>query len=72
MVKVILLKGWYKIMEKNIRLKDWKIEGEVAILTYTDNEVLKMTKQKFNQAFGAIISAPKSAIKNEFTEFLVD
>lgn len=55
----------------NIRLKDWKIEGEVAILTYADGEVIKMTKKKFNQSFGAIINASKNAIKNEFTEFLV-
>lgn len=52
-------------------LKDWKIEGEVAILTYHDGEVLKMTKKKFNQAFGAIISTTKDKIKEDFTEHLV-
>ena len=54
-----------------MRLNDWEIKGNIAFLTYNDGEVVKMTKEKFNQAFGAIISVKKEIVKKDFAEYLI-
>ena len=51
---------------KNLQNKTWKIEGDIAILTYDDGEQVKVSKNDFNRAFGAIINASKEDVIRDF------
>ena len=52
---------------KDIYLKDWKIVGEIAHLTYEDGSRLLVKKSDFNRAFGCIITATKDIVDRDFT-----
>ena len=44
----------------------WEIKGDFAYLTYSDGEVIKVSKDKFHSAFGPIVSASKEDVKRDF------
>lgn len=50
----------------DIYLKDWKIVGDKAQLTYEEGSELLVEKSDFNRAFGCIVSASKSAVERNF------
>lgn len=50
----------------NIHMKDWKIEGDKAVLYYEDGTKLFVNKTDFDRAFGCIISATKAEIERDF------
>lgn len=52
-------------MEK-IYMTDWKQDGQYIDLTYSDNEIVRVTKTDFDRAFGAIINATKDAVVRDF------
>ena len=48
------------------KLENWEIKGDFAHLTYSDNETVKVKKEDFDRAFGAIITASKEAVIRDF------
>lgn len=52
---------------KNLQNKTWKIEGEIAYITYDDGDIVKVSKNDFNRAFSAIISATKQEVIRDFS-----
>lgn len=50
----------------SVYLKDWALKDDYAELTYSDGDVLKVSKEDFNRAFGPIISASKEAVVRDF------
>lgn len=48
------------------KIEKWEIKGEFAYLTYSDNDTVKVKKEDFNRAFGAIVSASKDAVVRDF------
>lgn len=50
-----------------INLADWSYEGDQRVkLVYTDKDVLYVTREDFNRAFGAIVSASKDEVIRDF------
>ena len=50
-------------------MKDWKInENNPAIvdLFYEDGEIIQVTKEDFNRAFGAMLNASQDAVRRDF------
>ena len=50
----------------DVYLKEWALKDDHAVLTYTDNDVVKVSKEDFDRAFGAIVSASKEAVIRDF------
>ena len=51
---------------KNLQNKTWKIEGDIAVLTYDDGDIVTVKKTDFDRAFGAIINATKEEVIRDF------
>ena len=43
-----------------------ELKGEYAYLTYSDNDVVKVSKEDFNRAFATIVNASKDAVIRDF------
>ena len=54
-------------MKERIYLSVWVPEGEDKVkLVYSDDEIVYVTKEDFNRAFGAIINAEKDDVIRDF------
>ncbi len=47
-------------------VKNWRIDGDFAYILYEDGDEIKVSKDDFNRAFGAIISASKENVIRDF------
>lgn len=44
----------------------WEIKGDNVELTYNDGEVVKVSKNDWDRAFGAIVNAEKADVVRDF------
>lgn len=51
---------------ERIYMTDWKQDGQYIDLTYSDNDVVRVTKTDFDRAFGAMLNADKEAVVRDF------
>ena len=49
-----------------MKMEKWVLEGEFALLTYSDGEEVKVHKSDFDRAFGAIINSSKEDVIRDF------
>lgn len=49
-----------------MHLKNWTYAGELVVLLYEDDSLVKVPKKTFDRAFGAIINATKDAVVRDF------
>ena len=47
-------------------VKNWRIDDDFAYILYEDGDEIKISKDDFNRAFGAIISASKENVIRDF------
>lgn len=51
---------------KMIRIKDWKVCGNIVTVSYDDGTDVHVNTLDFNRAFGAIINATKEEVVRDF------
>lgn len=52
---------------ERIHLKNWNYDGPDHVkLVYSDDEIVFVTREDFNRAFGAIINASKEEVIHDF------
>lgn len=52
---------------ERIYLKNWNYDGSDRVkLVYSDDEIVFVTREDFNRAFGAIINASKEEVIRDF------
>ena len=50
-------------------MKDWKVSDinpAIVNLFYENGEIIQVTKEKFDQAFGAMLNASQDAVRRDF------
>lgn len=61
------MKGAIIMSNNRINLADWNYDGDKRVkLVYDDGDVLYVTREDFNRAFGAIVSADKHEVIRDF------
>lgn len=52
---------------ERIYLKDWNYDGPDRVrLVFSDDEIVFVTRERFNRSFGAIINATKEEVVRDF------
>lgn len=53
-------------MKGKVSLASWRYAGDKVRLLYEDGSIVFVSKEDFDRAFGAIISASKEDVVNDF------